>query len=178
MKSVFFTADTHFNHANIIHFCGRPFADTTEMNAALIEKWNARIGRTDLVYHLGDFAWGNWEPILEQLNGDITLIRGGHDRSAARKSVSRFLRIADLIDINLEGYPVVLCHYCLRVWNRSHFDSWHLFGHSHGRLPALGKSLDVGVDGHDFAPWSWEEVKAYMAGRPHNENFLASKTGG
>lgn len=71
MRNTFFTADTHFNHANIIHFCQRPFADATEMNAALIEKWNARVGKADLVYHLGDLAQGDWSPILEQLNGDI-----------------------------------------------------------------------------------------------------------
>lgn len=38
--------------------------------------------------------------------------------------------------------------------------------------PALGKSLDVGIDGHDFTPWAWDEIKAYMANRPHNENFV------
>jgi calcineurin-like phosphoesterase family protein len=172
MSKIFFTADTHFNHANIIYFCGRPFADVKEMNAVLIEKWNAKVGKADLVYHLGDFAWGNWGPILDRLNGDIVLIRGGHDKKSQGKFTHRFRLIGDLMDIVVEGRTVVLCHYCLRVWNKSHFDSWHLFGHSHGRLPALGKSLDVGVDGHDFAPWSWEEVKACMVDRPHNENFL------
>ena len=179
MRNIYFTADSHFNHANIIHFCQRPFASVSEMNEALIAKWNARVGKGDLVYHLGDFAWGDWDPILDRLNGDIVLIRGGHDRKLEKKFAGRFLHIADLMDIVVEGYSIVLCHYCLRVWNKSHFDSWHLFGHSHGRLPALGKSLDVGVDGHDFAPWSWEEVKAYMADRPHNENFLGlGKNGG
>jgi calcineurin-like phosphoesterase family protein len=32
------------------------------MNAALIAKWNARVGEGDLVYHLGDFAWGDRGP--------------------------------------------------------------------------------------------------------------------
>jgi calcineurin-like phosphoesterase family protein len=100
------------------------------------------------------------------------LISGGHDKKVQKKYAGRFLHTADLMDIVIEGYAVVLCHYCLRVWNKSHFDSWHLFGHSHGQLPALGKSLDVGVDGHGFAPWSWGEIKAHMADRPHNENFL------
>ncbi|MGB7296179.1 MAG: hypothetical protein WBC70_11375 [Candidatus Aminicenantales bacterium] len=142
------------------------------MNEALIASWNARVGKNDLVYHLGDFAWGDWRPILEQLNGDIILISGGHDKRWQKNHRARFLQRADLMDIVIEGKSIVLCHYCLRVWNKSHYDSWHLFGHSHGRLPALGKSLDVGVDGHDFALWSWEEIKTYMAGRPHNENFL------
>jgi len=174
VKKLFFTADTHFNHANIIHFCKRPFEAVEEMNAALIERWNSRVGAGDLVYHLGDFAWGDWGSILDQLNGDIILIRGGHDKRQAKKSASRFLHVADLLDIVVGGHAVVLCHYCLRVWNKSHYDSWHLFGHSHGQLPALGKSLDVGVDSHDFAPWSWEEITVYMAGRSHNENFAGS----
>ena len=178
MKDIFFTADTHFNHANIISFCQRPFASVAEMNDALIAKWNARVGEGDLVYHLGDFAWGDWGPILERLNGDIFLISGGHDKKVQKKYAGRFLHTADLMDIVIEGYAVVLCHYCLRVWNKSHFDSWHLFGHSHGQLPALGKSLDVGVDGRSFGPWSWGEIKAYMADRPHNENFLGSKISG
>ncbi|MEW5901278.1 MAG: phosphoesterase [Acidobacteriota bacterium] len=173
MKNIYFTADSHFNHANIIYFCQRPFASGAEMNEVLIAKWNARVRQGDLIYHLGDFAWGEWGPILDQLNGDIILIRGGHDRKSEKRFAGRFLHIAELMDIVVEGHTIVLCHYCLRVWNKSHYDSWHLFGHSHGRLPAIGKSLDVGVVGHDFSPWSWEEIKAYMADRPHNENFLA-----
>ncbi len=172
MRNTLFTADTHFNHANIIRFCRRPFSDVVEMNEAMIERWNARVGERDLVYHLGDLAWGDWGPLLDRLNGDIILVMGGHDKKSQKKFAGRFLHSADLMDIVIEGYTIVLCHYCLRVWNKSHFDSWHLFGHSHGSLPALGKSLDVGVDAHDFSPWSWEEVKDYMADRPHNENFL------
>jgi calcineurin-like phosphoesterase family protein len=159
VRNIFFTADTHFNHANIIRFCKRPFNSAEDMNAVLVERWNSQVGAGDLVYHLGDFAWGDWGPALERLSGEIILIRGGHDKKEAKKFASRFLHIADLLDIVVEGYTIVLCHYCLRVWNKSHYDSWHLFGHSHGQLPALGKSLDVGVDGHEFTPWSWEEVK-------------------
>jgi hypothetical protein len=34
------------------------------------------------------------------------------------------------------GQPIVLCHYAMRVWNRSHHGAWHLYGHSRGNLPA------------------------------------------
>jgi hypothetical protein len=37
-------------------------SSVTEMNEALIAKWNAGVGKGDLVYHLGDFAWGDWGP--------------------------------------------------------------------------------------------------------------------
>jgi len=37
---VFFTSDTHFNHANIINYCQRPFKNTDEMNDVIITNWN------------------------------------------------------------------------------------------------------------------------------------------
>ena len=40
---VFFTADTHFDHANIIRFCNRPFATVEDMNEALIANWNRKV---------------------------------------------------------------------------------------------------------------------------------------
>lgn len=42
---VFFTSDTHFNHANIIKFCERPFGSIEEMNEALIANWNRVVGK-------------------------------------------------------------------------------------------------------------------------------------
>ncbi len=37
MKNIFFSADTHFNHANIIHFCKRDFVFLDFKKSA---KWN------------------------------------------------------------------------------------------------------------------------------------------
>ena len=77
----YFTSDTHFGHANIIKFCNRPFKNVEEMNQKLIENWNSVVGPNDLVFHLGDFAFGGqplWRYIREQLNGNIILIKGNH----------------------------------------------------------------------------------------------------
>jgi len=46
----------------------------------------------------------------------------------------------------------------MAVWDRSHHGSWHLFGHSHGHVTTVGRSLDVGVDAWDFHPVSLIEV--------------------
>ena len=47
--ALFFTADTHFGHANIIRYCGRPFADAAAMDGALIAIWNAAVAPGDTV---------------------------------------------------------------------------------------------------------------------------------
>ena len=74
---VFFTSDTHFNHANIIRFCNRPFKDVSHMNEAIISNWNRVVGPEDIVFHLGDFCLGGsaeWINVLNRLNGKIYLI--------------------------------------------------------------------------------------------------------
>ena len=55
--TVYFTADSHFGHANVIKHCNRPFTTLEEMNEALIANWNARVHKNDHVYIAGDLAW-------------------------------------------------------------------------------------------------------------------------
>ena len=58
------------------------------------------------------------------------------------------------------------------VWGKSHYNSWQLYGHSHGGLAPIGKQLDIGVDSHGYFPWSYDEIKLYMAMQPNNFNYL------
>lgn len=83
--TIWFTADHHFGHANILRYCKRPFADVEEMNEALIANWNRVVAKGDTVYHLGDlFLLPPVEATkrMARLNGSICLIRGNHDRTA------------------------------------------------------------------------------------------------
>ena len=55
------------------------------------------------------------------------------------------------------------------TWNKKHHGAWMLCGHSHYNLPAtrkdancLGKILDVGVDGNNFTPYSFDEISIIM----------------
>ncbi len=57
MEKVFFTSDLRIGHANAIRFDNRPFSGVEEMDAELICRWNAKLGKGDTVYVLGDMIW-------------------------------------------------------------------------------------------------------------------------
>ena len=157
--TVFFTGDTHFSHSNIIKYDPRPFASVEEMNETLIKNWNACVQPTDSVYHLGDVGMGRPQAlrtILDRLNGKIFLIRGNHDKAAEHKLCrDRFAWIKDYhFAVFNGGVKIALFHYALRTWDRAHHGTWHLYGHSHGRLkPVEGtRTLDIGVNSWDYKP--------------------------
>lgn len=151
---VWFTSDTHFNHANIIRFCNRPFDSVGEMNEALITNWNGHISPNDTVYHLGDFSMGNASKILSRLNGNVCLIRGNHDKHRDIKDAA-FGWIKDVYFLKTGKRAsswIWLSHYAHRRWPNAHHGSIHLYGHSHGELPGMGRSMDIGVDAFDYKP--------------------------
>ena len=114
-EHTFFTSDTHFNHANIIKFCNRPFKDVEQMNEVIIANWNSVIGKDDTVFHLGDFCLGGateWTKILDRLNGKIYLIMGNHDLKNIRQGfISRFEHVAMQMRIEIGKKRIYLCHY-------------------------------------------------------------------
>jgi calcineurin-like phosphoesterase family protein len=181
---VWFTSDHHFGHANIIKYCDRPFKTVGEMDARMVGLWNSVVGIDDVVYHLGDLTLGDVHDAahyLSQLNGQIKIVPGSHDGrwlSDFSPNVTGWAGhpveiLPPLVSLEFPGlgdekWPqvIVLCHYAMRVWDRSHYGAWHLYGHSHGRLPGHGKSFDVGVDCMDFTPLSLEQVVEKMRGLP------------
>lgn len=163
-----FTSDTHFGNGNIIKYCNRPFASEQEMNATIIERWNKVVKPDDIIYHLGDFAFGredyHFEAFFRQLKGLIIFVKGNHDRLAWRNRHKFYSASDSYREIEINGQPITLCHYAMRVWNRSHHGAFHLYGHSHGTLPDDPNSLsfDCGVDCHNFSPINFDQVKEIM----------------
>ena len=70
---IYYTADTHFGHKNIIKYCERPFKSASHMDEVIIKNWNAIVKPEDTIFHLGDFSMEkNPERIekwLSRLNG-------------------------------------------------------------------------------------------------------------
>lgn len=161
----FFISDTHFGHANIIKYSNRPFANVDEMNNTLIHNWNSVVKPEDEVWHLGDFALGGGtaEKYLSRLNGKIHLIVGNHENPALRIR-EKFASVDYYREIYVERQLIILCHYAFRVWNKSHHGSYNLFGHSHHTLPDDPNllSLDMGVEGWNYTPASFYQVREKM----------------
>lgn len=165
---IFFTADLHFGHANIIKYCNRPFECAHDMNMALIDNWNNVVQDSDSVYVLGDFSFRKPAFFAEQLKGKKYLVLGNHDRRKEAKSAVEqgfFEWAEDYFELKTPNNPlIVLSHYAKRVWNRSHYGSIHLYGHSHGTLPPYKNSFDVGVDCWNFTPISLNQVFEVIRG--------------
>ena len=85
---IFVTADTHFNHENIIKYCNRPFKDVNEMNEVIINNWNSVVSKDDIIYHIGDYGFGTKDElkeIFDKLNGKKYLIMGNHDLRVGKR---------------------------------------------------------------------------------------------
>lgn len=180
----FFTSDTHFGHANILKYCNRPFDSVEQMDSALVDAWNDRVGKDDVVYHLGDFTLRGddfAQEIFGRLQGRIRMLHypWHHDRrwapplagpsrfrSASGHPVEMLPPIVSL-DLPTDGpFPkgLMLCHFPMAVWDRKHHGAWHLHGHSHGMHRGEGAMLDVGVDVHDYQPLSLAEIIIHFGG--------------
>jgi len=187
----FFTSDLHLGHGNIIRYDRRPFNSVQEHDETIIKNWNSVVKPNDTVYLLGDIAFGPKEEVeakINQLNGRICLIRGNHDSRQIEKSRlrDRFHWIRDLWFYQaMDGETkirIVLCHYPMLRWDRSHYGVWHLHGHCHGNAPQrVGKDLaiDISCNVHGYTPvelneliWMFRELekKGYGPSNFNREN--------
>ena len=140
-QKIFFTSDLHFGHENVIRFDNRPFNTVEEMDEEMIKRWNAKVGKGDIVYVLGDFIWkaatNEAVSIIRRLNGQIILIKGNHDRflhNAAAKKALAGIKDYDDICVTLEDGTMrrcILSHYFIPFYNGHRYQAIHLHGHSH-----------------------------------------------
>jgi 3-oxoacid CoA-transferase subunit A len=166
---IFYTADLHLGHVNIIQHCNRPFADAQEMNRNLINNWNARVRGFDHVYIIGDLAYRSAESVsklLDQLNGIKHLIIGNHDTKWMKRIDlnNYFASVEKLIEIEDDGRKVVLCHYPLMTWGGR--NSYMIYGHIHNTkngsywplLKTMERALNASVEVNDYKPVTLDEL--------------------
>lgn len=166
MNNVFFIADNHFCHKNIIDYCNRLFSSVEEMNEIMIENWNKTVKKYDEVFVLGDFALCGKDKIIEighRLNGKKTLILGNHDKAS----------IKTYYEANFEyvsKYPILYNDFFLL----SHYPkfqsidaTWaNIYGHVHTDpkyLDCTKESFCVSAERINYTPINFEEVYGRMS---------------
>lgn len=180
MNKTWLSSDLHFGHKNIVKYTNRGVDTTAEDHDRwLIDLWNSQLHPSDTLIHLGDFSFhkdvNKTLEIIDQLNGNLVMIKGNHDQSkdffgpiARHKKV---IRAVHYDEIKIKGNHTCLFHFGLAIWHRQHHGAWHLHGHSHGSYtPEHGKILDVGLDNaynvlgqHRF--FTEDDIKTYMGKR-------------
>jgi calcineurin-like phosphoesterase family protein len=197
MPRLWFTADLHLGHGNIIKYCRRPFLDAAGAERArqdprggwkvpadavqrhdesLLEAINERVAADDVLWIVGDFSLAPTEVARgyrERIRcREVNLVRGNHDLASYDPL---FSRVIDQGMVKHLGKKIWLNHYPMRTWDKAYHGAWHLYGHVHGRLrdedagnPRL-LAMDVGVDACGYRPVSFEEVADSL--RPREEAF-------
>ena len=180
MGKVYFIADLHFGHRDVIHFDSRPFRDLNEMEEEMIRRWNHKVGPQDHVFVVGDMFGGantaHAGEIVHSLNGKIHLIRGNHDpKGEVFEELFEEVVPAKGIQVRVRGQKqrVVMRHRLLPIYKGNDEGVVHLYGHTHnsgiakmenqyirfmGWLGVPMQSFNVGACNLDYEPKTLEEI--------------------
>ena len=153
-RDIWLTSDPHFGHEKVIKWVGRPFSSVEEMDETLIQNWNRVVKPEDLVYHLGDFAWGvtNAKRVRPLLNGTIRLIVGNHDEIL--KLVGLFQRMY-LFRI-FQEQDFIATHIPLR--DESFRAGYNVHGHIHNEPSVSDRHINVSVEQTNYTPIHIEDI--------------------
>lgn len=166
MKKFWFSSDWHLGHKNILRYDQRPFETIEEHDEAIVNNYNELVHERDDFYFLGDFCldYRVAEQHLSKLKGHLFFVKGNHDTSKMVQLYEKYgTYLGGLADLKIDNQQIVLCHYRMDVWNGSHRGSWNLHGHSHHTLKPSGKpTLDLGVNGWDYKPVEFNEIKELL----------------
>jgi calcineurin-like phosphoesterase family protein len=166
----FFTSDPHLGHQSIHKYRNIP-EEIIDIDAWVINRLFDIPKGSDL-YVLGDLAW-NQEAFLKFLDKkpdsvQLHIIVGNHDNRLG--NLDKYKRICSYHQYKLVkdlGHDFFLCHYPLKVWDKSHHNSINLYGHIHANTPQIkqeGRQLNVNCEFWDYRPLSSEFIINYLDG--------------
>ena len=167
--NTWFISDPHFCHSNIIKYCNRPFADVAEMDAEMVKRWNSVVGKDDIVWCLGDFAFGqkeNVKRIRSQLNGRINLVLGNHDHHKVSFYYEAGFHRAYDRPVIINGY-FILTHAPLEFLNKN-CPFFQIFGHVHDSqmYPTYtANTVCLCTERWNYTPVSWKQIREILGER-------------
>ncbi len=187
MSTLWMTSDTHFGHKNRMPE-DRDFDSIEEHDETLIERWNKRVKRDDIVIHLGDVGLARDSYILEcvaRLNGHKHLITGNHDavwpgHRDSHKHQAKWMGPKLFESVQAYGRRrigsanVVLSHlpYFGDHTDKQRYGEWRLpnmgellfHGHVHDKWLVNENQINVGVDVWKLRPVMFDELVEFAKG--------------
>lgn len=186
-----FTSDLHISHANILAYCGRPFADVAAMNEEIFARWRAAVAPDDEVWVLGDVVLGpDWREALHaiaRLPGRKVLVAGNHDRCWEGHGAKHAKYVSDYAvafevrqgtqRLTIDGIECDVSHFPFIADEHEGADKYDasrprdegrplLCGHIHEKWRQRGREVNVGVDQWDFSPVSETTLAALLRAAP------------
>ena len=183
--TIWFTSDTHFDHANMIHTFklpdgspARDFPDVETMNETMIARWNEVVRPSDHIYHLGDLTMHRkietiQHRVLNRLNGHKRLLLGNHDAD----TIQNYARWFEKIFASRVLDRILFTHIPVHSESMTRFVA-NVHGHTHhvcyppvrttdhkgyGATERVVPYLNICVERTGYRPLSLEEIKAQLA---------------
>jgi calcineurin-like phosphoesterase family protein len=164
VSKIWFTADPHFGHKNIIKLENRPFDSIKIMDDFMIKNWNDRISKNDTVFIAGDFSFHNklkTSEIISQLNGNKILVRGNHDTFSSSWYIDAGFK-------EVSSYPVIVNDWFIVSHEPPHYFNesmpfFYIYGHVHSTplyKTVTKQSTCVCVERWNYIPLSMEVMIA------------------
>ena len=149
-RKIWFTADTHFGHDNIIPMCNRPFMTAADrdvwknhkqnkesipsalklrleqagrlMDETLIKNWNDTVAPDDDVWFLGDFHKSNRSSPGDYLRqlNGRLYLIKGNHDTDQCANHSKWVFQRSYAELRTGKDFLIMCHYAMRVWNGSY----------------------------------------------------------
>lgn len=165
MENIYFMADTHFGHKNIIEYENRPFKTVEEMDNVLINNWNKVVKSNNKIFFLGDFSFYNKEKTIQicnKLNGRKIMIKGNHDNNSNKYYF-------DCGFENVIEYPIILENFWILshepMYINSNMPYANLFGHVHNNkiyCDYSEQSFCVCAERINYTPIEFNDIKTKM----------------
>lgn len=175
---IWFTSDTHLGHEKAMEFANRPWQQIDEMNEAIIANINAKVGKNDELYILGDFSFKIPAVDAAELRKKILckkvhLVSGNHDKDWNHKLVQGTFMVEPPIKVlKVDGRKFILSHYPMMDWQSMRYGSIQLHGHIHSVGSLYNETnrkmgiyrYDVGVDANNYMPVSMDDILNWFDG--------------
>ena len=167
-KTIWFTADWHLFHENIIKYTNRPFKNRYHMNKVIIDKYCNCVKDDDEVYFLGDLTMLGGpqidviKPLIEPLPGHKHIILGNHDRFRPFSYHEiGFESVHTALKLDFYKKSLYLAHD--PAWAQIPNTVW-ICGHIHGLFKHMKSEnsttiINCGIDVWDFNPVPLNKVK-------------------